>query len=91
MVLERLKKDPESKLNYTVNWFSWLPTGDTISAVTWNVPSGLTEEASSFTDTKATVQLSGGTAGTSYTVECKITTSDGEIDERSFVILCEER
>jgi hypothetical protein len=90
-LLGRKKKDPEAKINYTVDWEPWLPTGATIASVVWTVPSGITEEASSETTTTATIQLSGGTAGAAYNIECKITTSTGEIDERTFQIQVEER
>ena len=90
-IIGRRRKDPESVENFTVDWSDWLAVTDTIASVVWTVGTGLTEEATSNTTTTATIQLSGGTAGETYTVECKITTTNGETDERTFKILCEER
>ena len=82
-------KDPDSRLDYEVNWFAWL-NGDSISSVTWVVPTGITEGtgtyASSFTGTTATVWLEGGTAGTVYQITCRITTALGRIDDFTFAL-----
>lgn len=43
------------------------------------------------TATKATVWLSGGTAGQIYTVTNRITTAAGRTEDRSFAIRVEER
>ncbi|WP_440207398.1 phage fiber-tail adaptor protein [Campylobacter coli] len=39
----------------------------------------------------AQVRLSGGTVGTTYSVACRITTNTGQIDERTFRVLVQER
>ena len=82
--------DPEANLDYSVDWTDWIGT-DTISSVTWTVPTGLTKGIQTKTDTIATVWISGGTAGTSYSVECKITTAGGRTDERTITLRCQER
>lgn len=79
-------KDPNAKLDYKVDWSLWLTTGDEIASVTWTVPAGLTNEAVANTTTTATIWLSGGTLDASYDVACKVTTTDGRIDERTFRI-----
>jgi len=59
----------------------------TISTVTWTVPTGITQDSANTNsvtingitydaNTVATIWLSGGTDGTDYDIECKITTSD---------------
>lgn len=89
-----LTKDPEAVLDYAIDWDvtgdSWL-SGDTISSVTWTVPTGLTKGSESNTTTTATVWLSGGTAGSIYSISCKIVTAGGRTDERTFKLKVEER
>lgn len=43
------------------------------------------------TGSVVTVWLSGGTAETAYTVSCRITTSAGRTDERSFALTIKQR
>lgn len=84
-----LKKDPDETRDLTLDWSDFLgPNGinDTITSVVWTVDTGLTKGAQSNTTTKATVRLSGGTAGVRYNVACKITTAGGQIAERTTII-----
>lgn len=78
-------KDPNAVLDYQVDWAAWLGA-DTISTSTWTVPAGLTAGTASNTTTTATVFLSGGTDGASYTVSNRIVTAGGRTDDRSFVL-----
>jgi hypothetical protein len=94
-----IEKDPQSLLDYTLDWSAagslggpWLQTGETISgAATWTVPTGLTKDHQVDTGSLSTIWLSGGTAGQSCTVTCRITTTSGRIDERSFVVVVKQR
>jgi hypothetical protein len=81
-------KDPAAKLDYGVNWAPWLAVGETITASTWTVDTGLTvtTPAASFTGTATTVWLLGGTVGTTYKAVNQVTTSAGRIDERTLTI-----
>ena len=90
-VLKSWKKDPSDVLDYSVNWTSWLLDGDTISASTWAVEAGITIDSESETTTVATVWLSGGTAGTTYTVTNEIVTTDGRTAQRSIYIVVADR
>ena len=83
-------KDPNSTLDYTVTWSSWL-TADTISSVAWTVETGITQTAATNTTTTATIWLSGGEAGTEYTVTCRVTTAGGRIDQRSIAVRVAQR
>ena len=83
-------KDPNAVLDYTIDWTRWL-AGDQIAASEWLVPTGLTKMADSKTASSATVWLSGGTAGQSYTVTNRVTTTGGRTEDRSFTIRVEER
>jgi hypothetical protein len=84
-------KDPDAKLPYVIDWQDWLPVGDTIAASTWDIDADLTNGTDEFTDTTATILLSGGTAGESYTVTNHITTATGLEDDRSFILKIRER
>lgn len=83
-------KDPQSKLDYTIDWSAWLGT-DTIQASTWTVDSGLTKESEARTTTTSTVWLSGGTVGMVYRATCNMTTVGGRTDDRSILIHVTQR
>lgn len=91
-VLRTFTKDPDARLDYTVDWGAsgWLGA-DTIASVAWTVPAGLTSDANTSTTTTATIWLLGGTASTDYTVTCRITTAAGRIDDRSLLIQVRSR
>lgn len=81
-----IEKDPYAQLDYSLDFSNYLPTGDTISTITITAASGITVVSSSNTDTVATAIISGGTAGTIYNVEFKITTANALQDSRNFRI-----
>lgn len=83
-------KDPDAILDYAVDWSRWL-AGDEISSSVWIVPSGLTQVSTTSTATKATVWLSGGAEGQSYTVTNRIATAGGRTEDRSFTLRVEQR
>lgn len=83
-------KDPDAVLDYQFDWSAWLGD-DTLVTVNWTVPDGLTMNSSSNTATAATVWLAGGTAGSDYTLTCRITTAGGHTDERGETIRCRDR
>ena len=89
-----IKKDPQAVLDFDVDWSvafdSWL-NGDTIASVVWTVAAGLTLNSQANTTTVAKVWLSGGAAGTTYSVACKITTAAVRTDERTFRVIVEQR
>ena len=86
----KLPKANDSTLDYVIDWTTWLD-GDTITASTFTVDAGMTEAASANTTTTATVWLSGGTLGNSYTIKNHITTTAGRIEDHSFVVVCEAK
>lgn len=86
-----ISHDPSAVLDYSVDWSAWLASGETISASTWVVSSGLTLASQSNTTTVATAWISGGTAPTDYRITNRITTSAGRTDDRSITIWCRER
>lgn len=84
-------KDPSALLDYQINWAAWLASGEELNTITWDVPSGITEEGASFTSTVATIWLSGGTAFNFYIITCSIVTTLGRKDDRSFVIRVKDK
>ena len=89
--IQRFRKDPDSVLDYGVDWSDWLASGETISTSTWTVPNGITEDSDSKGDNSTLIWLSGGTAGTTYTLANKIVTSDSRTVERTIEIIVEQR
>jgi hypothetical protein len=77
-------KDPDARLDYTIDFSTYLGT-DTISSVAWTAP-GLTVNATTNTTTTATIWLSGGSAGKVYRVRCRINTAGARTDDRTFEI-----
>ena len=93
-----IDKDPESTLQYTMDWTNWLATGETVSTSDFTVDAisgdsdALTVSGTSITDNKkCNVTLTGGTAGNIYTVRNTITTSDSQTERKFFRIVCEAR
>ena len=88
---DQITKSPGDVLDYSMDWIDWLAEGDTITASEWAVPTGITEDSNSATTTVTTIWLSGGTENRSYTLTCKITTTQGRTKERSFIIKVEDQ
>ena len=87
-------KDPDSRLDYSIDWSAWLPSGDTITASSFTVTpvaaGGVVIDDSSFNTHTTTVWLTGGKAGTSYTVTNHIVTAQGRADDRSITIAAKD-
>ncbi|AIY17795.1 hypothetical protein GUY44_07230 [Pimelobacter simplex] len=84
-------KDPDADLDYTRDWAPWLAGGDTIETSTWIVEDGIDHSRESHTDTAATIWLTGGTVGRTYSVTNRITTTSGRTDDRTFTIEIRQR
>jgi hypothetical protein len=86
----QIEKDTEARLTYTFDWVDWLPTGDTLSAVTYTVsarandPDPLVKVSQGIQGAKTYVQLRDGQKGKTYVVTAAVTTTDGLIDRRYF-------
>lgn len=66
---------------FAIDWTTALSNAyngaaDTIATSVWQADSGITVVSNSNTTTRAIVRLSGGTAGTTYTLENTITLTD---------------
>lgn len=77
-----IDKDPESVLDYIVDWVDWLPVGDSISSHTVT-GKGITVDSDSTATTKVTAWLSGGKVGETPHAIFKIITTLGRTVERS--------
>jgi hypothetical protein len=71
-------KDQNSSENFYFDWSRITTSTNVIVSSTWTVPVGIRHEASSFTDTRTLIKLSGGTAGTTYLLMNKIRLTDGQ-------------
>lgn len=76
-------QDPVSTLDYNIDWTAWLG-GDTISSSTWITHPDITISNTTFTGVITTVYLTGGTAGKTYKVKNKISTTNGRTEEETF-------
>lgn len=90
MAIKKFTKDPNAKLDYTIDWSAWLPDGDTIVSMTPTADAGITIDSSSNTVATSTVWLSGGVAGSSYDVTMHVVTNGGREDDRTITITCKE-
>ena len=99
-----ITKDPESNIQYGLDFTDYLTTGDSINGtptVTITSPTGdadpLVHPTNPSTDIQVTngklvnIRLQGGTAGNVYNIRCKIVTNNGDTDARHFRIICEDK
>lgn len=89
----KVTKDPNSTLDYQLDWSSWLVDGESINDATVTV-SGATKISSSFTSTTTTVWVSGGTTGSTASILFHITTDSSphsRIDDRTLILHIAER
>lgn len=78
--------DSDAVLDFAWDWSQWLSNLETISSSVVTASAGITVNSTTNTTTKATVWLSGGTAGRPYEVANRITTNQGRTDERTITI-----
>lgn len=83
-------KDPSAVLDYTMDWRQWLGD-DAISSVAWTLPAGIANAGTTFSSSTTTIWLSGGTAGTSYSVYATVVTVGGRTEKRTIKITVIER
>lgn len=83
-------KDPQETWDYHIDWAGMLTPGDTVTASVWEVPAGLTVESDTFDGTSTTIVLSGGSNGGNYVVQNTVTTDQGSVGERSFLLMVRE-
>ena len=87
-----IDKDPQSTLDYTIDWSSWVTDGDAIATSVWDVetiagdvtPVVNTNDVMDVGASTSTVWLSGGELRNTYRITNTITTTNGLTDERYF-------
>lgn len=85
-------KDPNAVLDYSFDWTAYLAAiTDTIESVEFVLDDGLTQVDYSHNTLMAVVWVSGGLAGTTARVTCRITTQGGRVDDRSVFLKIAER
>lgn len=87
-----IRKDPESVMDYTIDYTNFLAAGDLIDTSTFTATSGITIDSNSkaANEKSVTVILSGGTAGTTYTIKNTVVTDNGITAVKRFRVKCEE-
>jgi len=83
-------KDPDSILDYMIDWGTWL-VDDIIISSEWDVTGGITIDSNDFSDTTTTIWVSGGTIGRLSSFTNRIETYGGRITDRTFSIKCQTR
>ena len=86
MALKWDAKDPDEVLDYLLDWSARIPNGDAIATSTWTVPSGITKDSDSHTETTTTIWLSGGTLDETYALTNRITTTGGRTMDQTVSI-----
>ena len=84
-------KDPDSVIDYGVDWSNWLDAGETISTSVWPDLGDLVSESESNTTTATAIFVSGGVLGATYTLTNRITTNQGRTEDRSMFIACQQK
>lgn len=79
-------KDPDAVKDYGIDWSQWLRFGESITASQWIIPDGLTSFDEAFSESGTLVWVSGGTAGRTYPLTNRITTSEGRTDDRTIFL-----
>ncbi len=84
--------DPESAKDYGVLWARWLEAGETITASTWTLPSGLVldeDHEDDFSDTETRVWIRADETvviGENYDLTNHIVTSAGREEDQTITI-----
>lgn len=86
----RFFKDPQAEKDATWDWTEWLGDGETITAATVTA-SGVTSGPVIVTSPLVVCRISGGTAGATGAATCRITSSAGQIDDRTMYFVIREQ
>jgi hypothetical protein len=86
MIIGAFVKDPNSTIDFAVDWAEWLSSGDTVSSSSWEVPTGLTVSSASVANNVTRSFLTGGLAGVDYMITNRVTTQGGRIEDRSILV-----
>lgn len=87
-------KDPDAILDYPFDWTLWLAqVGDTISTATYILSGGLTLVSQNLDGANkiATPIVSGGVAGATESITCRIVTAAARKDDRTIYLKIKDR
>lgn len=73
--LSTFSKTSSGVLDYSLDWSSWLVSGETLTCSIWTVDAGLTAASTTTTTSISTVWLSQGTVGETYEAKNTIWTN----------------
>jgi hypothetical protein len=88
--------DPDDKLDFQVDWSTWLTTLDTLSTATWSLNSTTITASTALMSysTSAgthTLWLQAPVAGTTYEITSRITTASTRIKDQTFKVVGREQ
>lgn len=88
-----ITKDPDAVLDYVFDWTEWLDgVTDTLSTAAPVMEEGdAVVESHTIVGKKVHVWVSGGTAGSTSRLRCRIATAGGRVDDRSVFLKIKER
>ena len=80
---------PGTTRTHTVEWSTWLPTGDAISSGSWAItPTGPTVADLGESGTEISADVSDLTYGVVYRLTCAMVSDGGETEDQSIEIRC---
>lgn len=87
-LLGTFSKQPAEVLDYDISFDQFLPITDTITGVVTTADTGVTVASSTIISAGRGVKVwvSGGTSGTTYKVQVRITSGDGRVKEAEFKV-----
>jgi hypothetical protein len=80
------KASADDETWYWADFSPFLRDNETLSSVVWTLASGITNVSEALEPEIAYIKIGGGTAGLSYRVTCKATTSKPEIRTAIFYV-----
>lgn len=93
-----IPKDRLARLTYTMNWQFFLPPGDSIDSVEYDIQQRTNDanpivvhDQGVLLDQFTFVEISGGTVGRLYTITADVLTANGLRDRRNFRVKIENR
>lgn len=92
-LIATFEKQPAERLDYDIDYSSWLASGDKIiSATSVITPTGQMEAISTITQLgkRAKLWVSQGVAGVTYKVEVTVTTEQGRVKQDEVSFRCKE-
>jgi hypothetical protein len=87
-------KDPQSRVDYAIDWENYLD-GQTIVSSLWSVVpvelGGIEVDGDSVSAGRTAARLTGGIVGHCYSISNLVTLSDGSSDARSIALRVEDK